>query len=77
MASKKRRRKAVKMVPYLAAVKAQIYPRSGRTRAGREVITYTKGCRAQTVLPRSSKDEIRRWLYPDCYENTGVDKLEK
>ena len=77
MASKKRRRKAVNMIAHLRRIKEQLVYPSERTRAGRVSVTYKKGCRAQTVLPRSSKDEIRRWLYPDCYENTGVDKLEK
>ena len=75
MASKKRRRKAVNMIAHLRRIKEQLVYPSERTRAGRVVVTYKKGCRAQTVLPRSSKDELRRYLYPDRVRGTLVKRI--
>jgi hypothetical protein len=73
----KRKRKAVKMIAHLQRVKNQLVYPSERTRAGRVVITYRKGCRAQTVLPRSSKDEIYRYLYPDRVRGTRVQHINQ
>ena len=75
MASKKRRRKAVNMIAHLRRIKEQLVYPSERTRAGRVVVTYKKGCRAQNVLPRSSKDELRRYLYPDRVRGTLVKRI--
>ena len=84
MASKKRRRKAVKMIAYLQRVKNQLVYPNARTRAGRARRDYRDGKLAQTVITFSTDDEVdalreklKRFLRPNFYKGTGVRHLDR
>ena len=72
------KKKKVVLTDYMKAVQAQLRPRA-RTRAGREAVDYQDGKPAQDVITGSGKqftaklkDEFERFVYPERYENSGV-----